>query len=62
MINIYHPKISTCDVCVSRNLNCARALAFNAMPIISTYTKDDDGINYIIVDCIMFNKKSKDNK
>lgn len=59
MTNIYHPKGSMCGVCVNNKLNCARALAFNTMPIISTYTKDDDGINYRIVACLMFNKKDK---
>lgn len=57
MANIYHPKGSMCVVCVSRDLDCAKALDFKLMPVMSQYSRADEENVYKIVKCSMFNKK-----
>ena len=56
MANIYHPKGSMCAVCVNNKLDCASALDFKHMKVMSQYGLENGENVYKVVKCTMFNK------
>lgn len=56
MANTYHPKGSMCAVCVNNKLDCAKALDFKYMKVISQYSKAGSEDVFKVVKCLMFNR------